>query len=139
MPAAMSSSIVCTYSGSPTPRIEFVSSKMRLVSSRGMPIMSQMICSGSAAAISLTKSHSPQRRDAVDDLLRLLAHGVVDLRDLAGREAAVHDQAQLRVLRRVHVDHRAEPLRDLGGHVADVDVGAEWNVSGSRDTCITSA
>ena len=37
----------------------FVSSKMRFVSSRGMPIMSQMICSGSAAAISATKSHSP--------------------------------------------------------------------------------
>ena len=51
--------------------------------SRGMPIMSQMICSGSAAAISLTKSHSPERRDAVDDLARLLAHRLLDLRDLA--------------------------------------------------------
>ena len=30
-------------------------------------------------------------------------------------------QPQLRVLRRVHVDHRAEPLRELGGHVGDVD------------------
>ena len=37
----------------------FVSSMMRVHDSRGMPIISQMIWSGSTEAISATKSHSP--------------------------------------------------------------------------------
>ena len=47
-------------SGSPAPRITFVSSKIRSQDSRGIPIISQMICSGSCAATSWTKSHSPR-------------------------------------------------------------------------------
>ena len=98
-----------------------VSSKMRLLSSRGMPIMSQMICSGSAAAISATKSHSPigATRSTISRAWTRTLSSI--LRDLTRREAAVDDQAQLRVLGRVHVDHRAEPLGDLGRDVGDVD------------------
>ena len=47
-------------SGSPAPRMTLVSSKMRCHCSRGIPIISQMICSGSCAAIRSTKSHSPR-------------------------------------------------------------------------------
>jgi len=57
--AAMSSSRLLAYSGSPTPRMMFVSSKMRRWSISGMPIMSQMMRRGSAAATSSTKSHAP--------------------------------------------------------------------------------
>ena len=48
-----------TYSGSPRPRITFVFSNTNFVWLSGMPIMSQMISSGSGAAISVTKSHVP--------------------------------------------------------------------------------
>ena len=48
-----------TYSGSPRPRMMFVWSKTNCVWLSGMPIMSQMIPSGSGAAIFATKSHSP--------------------------------------------------------------------------------
>src|SRR5439155_67247 len=57
--AAMRSSRLLAYSGSPTPRMMFVSSKMRRWSDSGMPIMSQMMRRGSAAATSSTKSHAP--------------------------------------------------------------------------------
>ena len=47
------------YSGSPSPRIRFERSKTQSRCDAGMPIMSQMIQSGSGAEISMTKSHSP--------------------------------------------------------------------------------
>ena len=47
------------YSGSPRPRIRLVLSKTSCVWLSGIPIISQTISSGSGAAISVTKSHSP--------------------------------------------------------------------------------
>ena len=57
--ADISTSMVVPYSGSPMPRMTFESSNMRRLSASGMPIMSQMIFSGSVAAISCTKSQAP--------------------------------------------------------------------------------
>ncbi len=57
--AFMRTSIVTPYSGSPMPRITFESSNIRRLSASGMPIMSQMIASGSGPAISSTKSQVP--------------------------------------------------------------------------------
>ena len=48
--AAISVAMSGVSSGSPAPRITLVSSKTRCQYSRGMPIISQMICSGSWAA-----------------------------------------------------------------------------------------
>ena len=60
MSAAISTFVPAgTYSGSPRPRITFVFSNTNFVWLSGMPIMSQMISSGSGAAISVTKSQLP--------------------------------------------------------------------------------
>ena len=141
MPAAISSSIDCTYSGSPTPRIMFVSSKIRLRLARGMPIMSQMICSGSAAAISLTKSHSPPRSTTRSTISRACSRTFSSiLRDLPRREAAVRRSSRSFVcfgasMLIIEPSHSAIS----GGMSPMLMLGAEWNVSGSRLTCITSA
>ena len=76
--------------------------------------MSQMIFSGSAAAMSVTKSQRPLSitpstivdGGAVDVGLGLAQH--------AGREAARDDAAQPGVARIVHDDHRAEELVEAG-------------------------
>ncbi len=58
-PPIISSSTDWLYSGSSPPSRWLVWSKMYSLSSRGMPIMSQMIRSGIGAATSVTKSHEP--------------------------------------------------------------------------------
>ena len=111
------------YSGSPAPRMTFVQRNTCCVSSAGMPIISQMISSGSGAAIASTKSHSPsgcaracgRRRRRPSSLTYCLDPG-----DLLRREALGDDRPQPVVLRVVHVDHRAEELVELDGQVADV-------------------
>ena len=55
----MPSSGPAWYSGSSKPTIWFDSSNIRGQSASGMPIISQIISSGSRAAMSSTKSHSP--------------------------------------------------------------------------------
>ena len=82
--------------------------------------MSQMILSGSAAAISVTKSQSPLSMTASTIALRRARDVRLDAVDHARREAARHDPPQPRVARVVHVDHRAEELVEGGRHVADV-------------------
>ena len=72
-----------------------------------------------------------ERRDAIDDLARLDAHGVTQARHHLRREAAVDDAAQLGVAGIVHRDHRAEELADLDGHVADVHALARREDVGS--------
>ena len=139
MPAAMSSSSDDTYSGSPTPRIMFVSSKMRWLSARGMPSMSQMICSGSVAAISLTKSHSPSgaTRSTIsracvrtDSSICATRRGVKP-RLTMSRNFVCFGASMLIML----PSHSA-----ISGGMSPMFVlGAEWNVSGSRLTCMTSA
>ena len=57
--AAIGLSPGATYSGSPRPSTTFVFSKTKAVWLSGMPMRSQTISSGSGAAISVTKSHSP--------------------------------------------------------------------------------
>ncbi len=57
--APISASIEPPYSGSPAPRMTLVHWKICCSSAAGMPIISQMICSGRGAATSVTKSHSP--------------------------------------------------------------------------------
>ena len=90
-----------------------------------MPIISQMISSGSAAAMSLTKSHSPRGATRVDDRRAPARAPSSSTRaDHARREALVDQQAQLGVARRVHVDHRAEELEQLDRQVADVGAAA---------------
>ena len=86
--------------------------------------MSQMICSGRAAATSSTKFTSPLSLMRSTISVRAVAHRLLDLGDLPRGESAVDDHAQLRVLRRVHVDHRAEELGDLLRDVADVRAAA---------------
>jgi hypothetical protein len=60
------------------------------------------------------------RRDRVDDAAREAAHAVVEARDHARGEALVHEGAELRVLRRVHVEHH-EPQggQGIGRRVRD--------------------
>ena len=86
--------------------------------------MSQMIFSGSAAAISSTKSQPPFGATVSHDAARLLAHRRLERGHHAGREAAADELAQLGVARSVHVDHRAEELEQLDGQVADVGAPA---------------
>ena len=62
----------------------------------------------------------PLRRHLIDELGGEVADVVRELVDRARREAAVHDEPQLGVARRVHVDHRAEQLVHLGGEVGHV-------------------
>ena len=50
---------VDAYSGSLTPRITLVQANTCCSSAGGMPIISQMTCSGRGAATASTKSHSP--------------------------------------------------------------------------------
>ena len=57
--------------------------------------------------------------DCVDDPRPLLDRSR-EIADLVGREAAIHDQPQLRVSRVVHVDHRPEELEHLRRPVGDV-------------------
>ena len=112
----------------------FVCSKIRLVSSRGMPIMSQMICSGSAAAISVTKSHSPIGATRSTISRRLL-------RERCPRSVATWRGVKPRLtISRSLVCFGAsmliiEPSHSAisGGMSPTVELGAEWNVSGSRD------
>ena len=83
--AAIRSSSVPPYSGSPTPRMMFVQSKICASSSAGMPIISQMICSGSGGGDLLDEvalAVGELLEQAVDDLGRLDAHVVLDLADL---------------------------------------------------------
>ena len=82
-----------TYSGSPSPRMTLVRSKMNFSWLRGMPIMSTMIRSGSVAATSVTKSPSPRSMIVVDDLGRDRLDVALHLVELPRREAAGHDPA----------------------------------------------
>ena len=109
-----------TYSGSPSPRITLVRSKMNFSWLRGIPIMSTMIRSGRVAAMSVTKSPSPRSMIVVDDPGGGGLDVTLHLVELPGREAARHDPAHARVLRVVHVDHRPEELEEVRRHVADV-------------------
>ena len=79
-----------------------------------------MIRSGSRAATSVTKSHSPLLDDVVDDLDRSPLHVVLQLVEHPRGEAAGDDPALLGVPGVVHVDDRAEELQELLGHVTDV-------------------
>ena len=76
----------------------------------GMPIMSQMISSGSGAAISVTKSQLPLSitRSIVCVARRCTSSS--RRAERARREAARDDAAQPPVARVVHVDHGAEEL-----------------------------
>ncbi len=112
---------------------------MRFVSSRGIPIMSQMICKGSAAAISVTKSHSPSgaTRSTIsfacsrtESSMRATWRGVKPR--LTIRRSLVCFGASMLIIEPSHSAISA-------GMSPIVDVGAEWNESGSRDTCMTSA
>ena len=117
-----------------------MSSKICLVSSRGMPIMSQMICSGSAAAISLTKSHSPQRsrrgRRSRCACSRTYSSIFATWRGVKPRftisRSFVCFGASMLIIEPSHsaISAGMSPMLMLG---------AEWNVSGSRLTCITSS
>ena len=60
------------------------------------------------------------RRDVLHDLAGDVVDVLLDAGDHARREPLVHEEAQLRVPGRVHVDHRPEHLVDLGRHVRDV-------------------
>ena len=60
---------------------------------RGMPIMSTMIRSGSVAATSVTKSHSPRSMIVVDDPGRGGLDVGLHLVELPRREPAGHDAA----------------------------------------------
>ena len=85
-----------------------------LVARRGMPIMSQMICSGSGAAISLDEvalavGDCSIRRSTI--AVALVAHVVLDAgRPASGVKPLATIDAQPECLRVVHVDHRAEEL-----------------------------
>ena len=116
-----------TYSGSPRPRMMFVWSKTNCVWLAGMPIMSQMIPSGSGAAIFATKSHSPwsitastssRARRSTSCCRRASARGVKP-RDTMLRSRAWRGSSMR--------DHRAEELVHLHGQVGDVHAlaGAE--------------
>ena len=72
--------------------------------------MSAMSSSGSGAAMSHTKSHSPRARDAVDDLGADAADRSLVVADAARREAAAHELAAPTVLRVVHRDHHREVI-----------------------------
>jgi hypothetical protein len=63
--------------------------------------------SGSQAAMSFTKSHSPSSH-TVDDLGAGLAHLGLAGAHPSWREAPVHELAAPEVLRIVHVDHHLE-------------------------------
>ena len=67
-------------------------------------------------------------RDRVDDLARPAPHRILGLRNHPGCEATIHDGPELRVLRRIGGDHRADPdaVRVLGiGQHLDAVGGAE--------------
>ena len=110
-----------TYSGSPRPRMMLVCSKTNCVWLSGIPIMSQMIPSGSGAAMSRTKSHSPLSITASTSSAGAPLDVALELRERARREAARHDAAQPRVARIVHRDHRAEELVQLRRQIGNVD------------------
>src|SRR5205807_564577 len=59
------------YSGSSKPIMSLLHLKIRCRSARGMPIISAITCSGSSAAISATKSHSPRAATASMILLAM--------------------------------------------------------------------
>ncbi len=101
--------------------------------------MSQMIWSGSAAAISLTKSHAPigATRSTISRACSRTVSSIVATR--RGVNARF-------TMRRILVCLGAsmliiEPSHSAisGGMSPMFTLGAEWNVSGSRLTCITSA
>ena len=84
-----------------------------------MPIMSQMISSGSRAATSTTKSHPPWSATRSMTSLATKLDAVLDRLDHARVERRRHDAAQAGVARVVHVDHGAEEVEHLLGHVDD--------------------
>ena len=81
--------------------------------------MSQMISSGSRAATSTTKSHPPGVGHPVDDVVGHELDAILDRLDHARVEGGRHDAAQAGVARVVHVDHGAEEVEHLLGHVDD--------------------
>ena len=122
MPAPMSSSSVCTYSGSPTPRIDVRELEDALgVGARDAEHVADDLQRerGRDLAHEVALAAAARPRSTISRACSRTISSI--FATWRGREAAVHDQPQLRVLRRVHVDHRAEPLRDLGRDVADVD------------------
>ena len=74
-------------------------------SSWGTPMISAMACSGSSAAMSTTKSHSPRSMTLSTIVVDAARSVLVEQPDHARREALVDEQPVARVLRRVHVEH----------------------------------
>ena len=98
-------SAVPRNSGSSKPIRRLLHSKTLWRSSSGTPSSSAMTCSGSSAATSVTKSHSPRAAMRVDDVPRHLADVRLEPRHDARREALADQPAVLAVRRRIHVEH----------------------------------
>ena len=84
-----------------------------------MPIIAQMIFSGSRAETCWTKSHGPVSSSSSTICAAVTLHVLLEPLDHLRGERPGHDPAQPGVPRVVHADHRAEVLVVLGGQVDD--------------------
>ena len=99
-----------------SPRITFVQRKTRSSSSSGMPIIEQMICSGSGAATSRTTSQRPSGWRSTMRRTMFAGthpHRVLDERHDLRCERLLHDHPQAGMPRVVEHDHRPEELGNL--------------------------
>ena len=113
---------------SPAPSNTVVQWKTSGSSSSGMPIMSQMICSGSGPDSDWTKSACPSGwldTIVVDQPLRTNPDAVLDAGHHFRRECPVDDRTQPEVPRIVEVDHRAAELGDRGIYLGKRHAGRD--------------
>ena len=139
MTAPISVAMSGASSGSPAPRMTLVSSKMRSQESRGMPIISQMICNGSCAATSCTKSQLP--RSATE---RTISRPLTcTSRSIAATRFGVNARLTMR-RSRVWRGSSMLIIEPMNSEISTGRSGMfvplpEQNRSGWRDTCMTSA